>query len=236
MIRVGLLGSTGRMGQNVTHLLATEFPSRARLIASVNRSGSLESLLACDVVIDFSQPQATLELVKLAKKQARDLPAFVIGTTGWKAQDASVVRELTSKTAVLMSSNFSTGVAAFRQILESAALMLRKLGYTPVIVETHHKHKKDAPSGTALMLSRTIEGAGGSAPQTHSIRAGEIVGDHEITFYGAGDHIALAHYAQDRSIFARGAIEAALWVAGKRGTPTSDILTMNDFLAETLLQ
>jgi 4-hydroxy-tetrahydrodipicolinate reductase len=85
------------------------------------------------------------------------------------------------------------------------------------MVETHHRHKKDAPSGTAILLNKAIESSAGNDPvQTHSIRSGEVIGDHEITFYGAADRLTLGHAAQDRSIFARGALDAALWAHTRR--------------------
>lgn len=234
MIRVGLLGARGRMGQWVARLLSTEFSSKARLEAQPVRGESLATLLGVDVVIDFSLPEAFTELAREALASNSALPAFVVGSTGWKAEQRAVVEELAQRTPVLMSSNFSTGVLALQQILKNATPMLGKLGYTPVLVDTHHRHKKDAPSGTALLLTRTMETAGATAPiQTQSVRAGEIVGDHEITFYGPGDHIVLGHFAQDRSIFARGAIDAAIWLHESRPTlRLGEVLSMERFFAE----
>lgn len=105
------------------------------------------------------------------------------------------------------------GVFAVSEILKQFSPQLKALGYTPVLVEAHHCHKKDAPSGTALSLQKAIDPMQPSQIQTHSIRAGEVIGEHSVTFYGAGDRITLHHSAQDRSIFARGAIEVALWMA-----------------------
>jgi 4-hydroxy-tetrahydrodipicolinate reductase len=217
VIRLGLLGASGRMGQWVTRLVESEFASQATLGAKPGRGASPEALLEMDAVIDFSLPEAMLPLAQAAiGKKGGSLPAFVVGSTGWKTDGRDVLEKLAQRTPVILASNFSTGVLALQEILKSAAPLLEKLGYTPVILDTHHRHKKDAPSGTALSLQRAIAPSGPGNVQTHSIRAGEVIGDHEITFYGPGDHLTIGHFAQDRSIFARGAIDAALWLAAKR--------------------
>jgi 4-hydroxy-tetrahydrodipicolinate reductase len=220
-VRVGLLGSQGRMGQLVTSLLHTEFSGKAALAASATRGQSLQPLLDCEVVIDFSLPQAMLLLARDALERPDPLPALVVGSTGWKLDDRRVLEELAQRTPVLMASNFSTGVMALVDILKQAAPLLDKLGYKPSIVETHHVHKKDAPSGTALSLQRAIAPGGPGNVPIQSIREGEVIGDHEVTFQGKADRITFGHFAQDRSIFARGAIQAAIWLSGQRGHPSS---------------
>lgn len=232
MIALGILGAKGRMGREVSSVLEKDYATRATCIAAADRGDDLSSLLDSQVVIDFSSPAAVLELVKLAENGAPRLPALVLGSTGWKIDERNRLLELSKRTPVLMTSNFSTGVLAFTHILKQAAPLLEKLGYTPVIVEGHHRHKKDAPSGTALSLQRAIAPAGPGNVQTHSIRAGEIVGDHEVTYYGTGDRISFKHEAQDRSIFARGAIDVALWLATK--APTGALQTMDAYFQEVL--
>jgi 4-hydroxy-tetrahydrodipicolinate reductase len=217
--KIGLLGATGRMGQWVSQLIETEYAAKAKLLPAPKREQPLEPLLASDVVIDFSSPAAMIEMTRAAVNHTGPLPAFVVGSTGWKLDERGVLEALAKKTPVLMASNFSTGVLALIDILRQASPLLEKLGYTPVIRETHHKHKKDSPSGTALSLQRAIAPAGPGNVQTFSVRAGEIVGDHEVTYYGPGDHITIGHFAQDRSVFARGAIDVALWLATRRGQP-----------------
>lgn len=216
MTQIGLLGAQGRMGDWVSKLIATEFSAKAKLAAAPARGQPLEPLLATDVVIDFSSPAAMLELAQAALKRTTALPAFVVGSTGWKPEELHALEALAKKSPVLMASNFSTGVLALVELLKQASPLLKKLGYTPVITETHHRHKKDAPSGTALTLQRSISPAKPGEVQTLSVRAGEIVGDHEVAFYGVGDHLTLGHFAQDRSLFARGAIDVALWLATQR--------------------
>jgi 4-hydroxy-tetrahydrodipicolinate reductase len=239
--RLGLLGGSGRTGQLVRQVLESEFAGRAELVAAPERGQSFAPLRDCDVVIDFAVPEATGALVAewLAAPAGSMLPALVVGSTGWKLEDSRRLEELARRTPVLMSANFSTGVQALLAVLRAHAPLLDKLGYSPVIVETHHRHKKDAPSGTALSLQRAISPVGPGKVQTHAVRAGEVVGDHEVTFYGPGDHLTFGHIAQDRSIFARGAIEAALWLAERRAqtapTPvagTSPVLGMEQFFHE----
>lgn len=231
--QIGVLGATGRMGGWVLKLLETEFASRARVGAKAGQGDALEPLLAMDAVIDFSLPEPMEKLARLALSQppGTPLPAFVVGSTGWSDAGKRTLEELARRAPVLAATNFSTGVGALLRILETAAPLLRKLGYQPVLVETHHRHKKDAPSGTALTLASAVDPAGPSQVPMHSIRAGEIIGDHEITFYGPGDHVTLGHFAQDRSIFARGAIEVALWLAHQRRAGKTGQLTMADYFA-----
>ncbi len=229
MIQLGLLGASGRMGKQVEKLLQTEFSKDAKLIAAPKRGESMDALLSCDAVIDFALPEAVTAFAKIAAPAGTKLPALIVGSTGWKLDTKKELEELSKKTPILMSSNFSIGVLALTEILRSAAPLLDRLGYQPVIVDTHHKHKKDSPSGTALSLQRAIAPAGPGNVQTHSIRQGEVIGDHEVTFYGTADHLTFGHFAQDRSIFARGAIQCALWLASQRGSLTGFIGTENYF-------
>lgn len=235
-LRIGLLGPRGRMGRWVIRLLATEYSHQATLLAEVERGGDFYSLLKCDAVIDFSSPEACAAAAQVAiLSEETTLPVFIVGSTGWRQENRLPLEKLSFRTPVLMSSNFSTGVLALQQILRQSVPLLSRLGYTPVLVDTHHRHKKDSPSGTALLLCRTLEEAGANRPiEMHSIRAGEIIGDHELTFYGPGDHLVLGHYAQDRSIFARGALDAALWLDHNRARLSSPgkILTMEDYFKE----
>lgn len=205
------------MGEWVTKLLGTEYAQKATLVGAPARGQPLDALLTADAIIDFSSPLAMMDLAQVALKHSGALPVFVVGSTGWKLEERRSLEELAKKTPVLMASNFSTGVSALIEVLKLASPLIEKLGYTPVIRETHHKNKKDSPSGTALSLQRSISPAGPGNVQTFSVRAGEIIGDHEVTYYGVGDHLTFGHFAQDRSVFARGAIDVALWLASKRG-------------------
>ena len=213
---VGVLGSNGRMGKRVVELISAEFAAHAELKAMVSRDHSTEALLGCDVVIDFSNPEAVVNLAAKITATGKG-PALIVASTGWKLDQRKTLEHAAQLVPVIMSSNFSLGVLAFMEILKTAAPLLDSLGYLPVITETHHRHKKDAPSGTALSLQRLIAPAGPGNIQTHSVRAGEVIGDHQVSFYGTSDILRFDHSAQNRDIFARGAIQAALWLARKRG-------------------
>lgn len=130
------------------------------------------------------------------------------------------------------ATNFSAGVAAMARLLRTAAPLLASLGYTPVVTETHHRHKKDAPSGTALTLTDALRPTYPESVQTHSVRAGEIVGRHDVTFFGSHDTLAIEHDALDRGVFARGAIDAALWLHSLGDVHGS--YTIDDFISARL--
>jgi 4-hydroxy-tetrahydrodipicolinate reductase len=214
-VRIGLLGPNGRMGKQVIALLSSEFQNRAELTALVGKDHSTDGLLACDVVIDFSNPGAVVNLASKIQAKAGG-PALVVASTGWTLDQRKVLEAASQFVPMVISSNFSLGVLAFMEILKVASPLLDSLGYLPVIEETHHRHKKDAPSGTALSLQRIISPMAPGGVQTHSVRAGEIVGDHQVSFHGTSDVIRIEHSAQNRDIFARGAIEAALWIVSAR--------------------
>jgi 4-hydroxy-tetrahydrodipicolinate reductase len=230
MIRLGLLGSSGRMGSLIQKLIHTEFKSELELIASVRQGDAIEPLLSADVVIDVSLPPVMVQVASLAIKKSKSLPKFVIGSTGWTQDQYETIQTLSGLTPVLISSNFSVGVFALSWILRDYSPLFKKLGYTPVITEKHHNHKKDAPSGTARSLRESINPHSPEQIQTHSIRAGEIIGDHEVTFFSSEDQITLSHHAQSRAIFARGAIEVAKWLA-QSTTQSNKILGMEDYFS-----
>lgn len=230
---VGLLGHQGRMGQRVLALMSSEFKHKAELTALVGPEQSTDALLGCDVVIDFASPEAAANLASKIVA-ARKGPGLVIASTGWTTEQKAVLNAATKFVPALVSSNFSLGVLALMEILKGAAPLLQSLGYEPVLSETHHRHKKDAPSGTAISLQRIIRPDAPHSVQTHSTRAGEVIGDHEISFYGPSDVIRLGHSAQTRDIFARGAIEAALWLAAKVRTDSTPpgIISIDAFFSD----
>lgn len=221
------------MGRILQQLLKDEFADKTQVAALIGNGQPMAPLLDCDVVIDFTLTPASCAFAKtLTDANRPQLPAWVIGTTGFSYDEKKLLEEAAKKTPTILAANYSTGVLALYSILKHAAPLLDKLGYKPVIVEAHHQHKKDAPSGTAVSMQRVISPAGPGNVQTHSIRAGEVIGDHAAHFYGKADEIVISHAAQDRTIFARGAIEAALWVAGKRGQGGGALLTGDAFFAD----
>lgn len=231
MISIGILGAKGRMGKEVSQCLE-HFKSQARLTASVGRGEPTSGLMSCAAVIDFSSPDAAIAFAE-SNTQAK-LPVWICGTTGWTVDQKKKFKSLMERAPLMLCSNFSLGMLAFEEILKAAAPLLEKLKYTPVVNETHHRHKKDIPSGTAISLQRIIAPAGPGNVQTHSVRAGEIIGEHEVAFFGDADVIRIQHSAKDRSIFARGAIEAALWLAEKRekSPDLKGLFKIEDFFKE----
>lgn len=163
-----------------------------------------------DVAIDFSLPEAFDPVLALCLDRARPL---VSGTTGLSAAQRSAIASAGERIPVLWASNFSLGVAVLAELVERASKALQ--GWDCDIVESHHTQKKDAPSGTALMLGDAA-GQGGADPRYASIRAGDIVGEHLVQFTTAGERIELVHRATNRDIFARGALHAAVRLA-RRG-------------------
>jgi 4-hydroxy-tetrahydrodipicolinate reductase len=232
-VQIGLLGR-GRMGKVLESLLQGEFAEKTSLTTMVGKSltpETYDTLKSSQVIIDFSSPEAVLALMGKLRSEPNPtaLPAFIVASTGWKLDQRKELEKYGQLAALLISANFSLGVLALMDVLKTASPLLEKLGYLPVISETHHRHKKDSPSGTALSLQRVIAPAGPGNVQTHSTRGGEIIGDHEVTFYGVADHLTFGHFAQDRSIFARGAIEAALWISKKTRANVKGILSMDAF-------
>ncbi len=170
-----------------------------------------------DVAIDFSTPDSVVKNVPVLAGRGISV---VIGTTGW-LKDEPAIRRAVADTGVgiVAAANFSTGVLLFEAaVAKAAALFNAHQEFGAWINEAHHSTKKDAPSGTALMLKKTMETAGYSRPiDMSSVRAGFIPGVHTVGFDGPADTITLTHTARDRSAFARGALLAATWVKGRRG-------------------
>jgi len=169
------------------------------------------------VALDFSTPDSVVKNVPMLVGRGISV---VIGTTGWQ-KDEPLVRRAVADTGagVVAAPNFSTGVVLFEAVVARAATLFSKhQEFGAWLNEAHHNTKKDAPSGTALLLKRAMEQAGFSRPiDVSSIRAGFIPGVHTVGFDGPADKITLTHTARDRSAFARGALLAATWLKGRRG-------------------
>jgi 4-hydroxy-tetrahydrodipicolinate reductase len=218
MIRMGLLGASGRMGTAVQKILAVEYRDKITLI---------DQPLEADVVIDFSLPAGGEAFLKRAAKAER-VPALAVGSTGWQPAQIKLLEEYAKRAPVLFSANFSMGVLTLQHVLRQAAPLLTRLGYRAKISETHHIHKKDAPSGTALAIQKIL----GHDVPIHSHREGEIVGEHEVTFIGLSDRLKFSHSADERGIFARGAIQASLWLC--KGHKPGSIYYMQSFFDDVL--
>lgn len=183
-------------GRNISAIEGISCPSFA-----LNQLGELPEF---DVLVDFSQPEAFEAILQLCKTRKT---AMVSGTTGLTDNHRVSMSDSARDIPVLWASNFSLGVAVLNDLVKRAAKALETWGVD--ITETHHVHKKDAPSGTALTLGQAIELGGGRTPAYVSHREGEVIGDHTVKFSGPGEFIELRHNALDRDIFVRGALEAA---------------------------
>jgi 4-hydroxy-tetrahydrodipicolinate reductase len=167
-----------------------------------------------DVVIDFTTPEAVLKNIEACARAGKNM---VVGTTGWYGE-MSHVKELVERagTGFVWGANFSIGVNIFFEVARSAAAAL-KFGYTGQIMERHHMHKKDAPSGTAVALQRVVEETGGKKLEISSIREGETVGMHVMLLDSPHDSILLTHDSKSRRGFAEGTVRAAEWVSVQKG-------------------
>ncbi|MDX8456704.1 4-hydroxy-tetrahydrodipicolinate reductase [Mesorhizobium sp. VK9D] len=250
-----VVGAAGRMGQTLIRAIHT-MPG-ARVAAAIERPGSahlgkdagelagigiinvpivddpLPAFAKADGVLDFTAPAASVEFAGYAA-QARIV--HVIGTTGCSADDDAKIAAAARHATIVKSGNMSLGVNLLAVLVEQAAKALADDDFDIEILEMHHRHKVDAPSGTALLLGqaaakgRGIDLSGNSVRvrdghtgvrKTGSIgfatlRGGSVVGDHSVLLAGTGERITLSHHAEDRAIFARGAVKAALWARAKK--------------------
>ncbi|MEY2508606.1 MAG: 4-hydroxy-tetrahydrodipicolinate reductase [Verrucomicrobiota bacterium] len=228
-VRVLLLGAKGRMGQAIADAAAK---TEVEITAGLDIGDDIaQAIRNCDVVIDFSHPNASSELGRACAEAKK--PA-VIGTTGHSKAEREALEKLAGSVPVVLSPNFSVGVNALFWLTRNAAQMLGD-DFDLEISEMHHRLKKDAPSGTAKKLAEILcevrkldytkdvrhgrEGLIGERPTkeiaVHSIRGGDVVGDHTVTFAGAGERLELSHKAASRETFALGALRAARWIVGK---------------------
>jgi 4-hydroxy-tetrahydrodipicolinate reductase len=207
MINIVVAGRSGRMGQVL--LRAVEEDEGAALAGSFGSKDDPLALIAgAQALIDFTRPAASVALAALAA-QARIV--HVIGTTGFTEDDEARIRAAARHAVIVKSGNMSLGVNLLAALVKQAAKALP--GYDLRIFEMHHRNKIDAPSGTALMLGKA---SGRNDAQYASLRAGSIVGEHQVVLAGPGERVILSHSAEDRMIFARGAVAAAKWGQGKK--------------------
>jgi 4-hydroxy-tetrahydrodipicolinate reductase len=243
MTKVGVFGASGRVGKLLLEdLKQTEGMSvstvfvRNELDFSIDPSilitSCMESFLnACDIVIDFSLPEACEILLEQAIKTPKPL---VIGTTGLNNHQLNLLKQASEVMPILYATNMSLGVAMLNKLVYQASAALE--GFDIEIVEMHHKHKKDAPSGTALTLSESaasgrglninkvrISGRDGNIGERSkdeiavmALRGGDIVGRHTVGFYNDGEFIELNHTATSRNTFSKGAIRAGAWLKDQK--------------------
>jgi 4-hydroxy-tetrahydrodipicolinate reductase len=236
-VKIAIAGAGGRMGRTLIDAVLAD--GELSLVAAVDAAGSpaigaqaggikvssdLTKLAPADVVLDFTRPEGTLALLKHAR-------GMVIGTTGFTQEDKGRIAEAAARIPIVMAANFAVGVNTVYKLAESAARILGE-GYDVEIVEAHHRHKVDAPSGTALQLGEIIAGAlkkkdfvfgrkgviGERQPKQigfHAIRGGDIVGEHTVIFAGVGERVEVTVRSQSRLTYANGALRAAKWLQGR---------------------
>lgn len=261
-------GASGRMGQMLINVINES--DRATLVGAIERTGhswvgrdvgeamggaaqgvvvtddALSAISKAQVVIDFTAPSATLMFADLAAQAG---VVHVIGTTGMTAEDIAQLEPASRSTAIVRAGNMSLGVNLLTQLTKKVAAALDE-DFDIEVIEAHHHHKVDAPSGTALMLGEAAaEGRGIALSDAmdsgrhgitgarkrgdigfSAIRGGDIVGEHDVMFAAAGERIVLRHMATDRAVFARGALKAALWGLGQKPGEYDmlDVLGLND--------
>ncbi len=225
MTRIAIFGSAGRMGQAI----AAEAKNAGCTHAGIDVGGDATALAQIsDVIVDFSAPEALA--VHLVAARLSKTP-ILIGTTGLDGSHHAMIDDAAKDVAIIQAANTSLGINLLSALIEQAAARLGD-DWDIEVLEMHHRHKVDAPSGTALLLAEAAaRGRGKSLPELSrfdrdglrdvgsigfaSLRGGSVSGDHMVILAGDGERIELGHRAEDRSIFARGAVKAALWLAGK---------------------
>jgi 4-hydroxy-tetrahydrodipicolinate reductase len=239
-VKIAIAGAAGRMGRTLIDALAAdgelslvaalEMPKSPALgtpAGPVKITSDLSAAAQADAVLDFTRPEGTLALLKHAK-------AMVIGTTGFTAEDKESIAEAAKRIPIVLAANFAIGVNTVYKLVETAARILGD-AYDVEIVEAHHRHKVDAPSGTALELGRIVSRALGRDLQKtavhgrkgdigerkpkeigfHAIRGGDIVGEHTVIFAGVGERVEVTVRSQSRLTYAAGALRAAKFLKGK---------------------
>ena len=225
-LRVAMHGAQGRMGQAIAS--AIESSSDLVLTTRLGRGSDLAAITAADVVIDFSHRDATTAIAHACAAHARPL---VVGTTGLGIDAIAALDALATTQRVVLAPNTSVGVTVLFHLAKEAARLLGD-EFDAEIIEVHHSRKVDAPSGTALRLAEAVaegksldasafvngrSGMVGARPKKeigiHAVRAGDVIGEHTLMLAGPAERIELVHRAHDRTLFARGALRAARWVA-----------------------
>ena len=264
MMKIAIAGAAGRMGKRIAALAieselfdivsAVESPGHPDIgrdvgeLAGVGAFGLAVSETlqdAPDVLIDFSLPEGTVHWTDACRDH--DI-RMVTGTTGLTASQEAAVADAASRIAIVKAGNFSVGINVLLKVVATVAATLGT-DYDIEVCETHHRFKRDAPSGTAIMLAKAacealgvdygdkaVLGRGGQCPRTpgeigmHALRVGDTIGEHAVHFGGLGETVTLSHSAHTRDTFARGALRAAQWIIDKPAGlyDVQDVLGLND--------
>lgn len=240
MVKVGIYGASGRVGKLLCSIVEeSEGMELSSVYFKGENCGYSEALISknaeeflgkCDVAIDFTSPEGTEELLEAAEKNPTPL---VIGTTGLNTHQQNLLKDVARSMPILYATNMSLGVALLNSLVKTASEKLREFDIE--IVEMHHRHKKDAPSGTALTLAEyaaagrgldldsvRVSGRDGNIGArtkdeiaVMALRGGDIVGEHTVGFYNDGEFLRLSHTATSRDTFAKGAVKAAMWLSAQ---------------------
>ncbi len=242
-INLAITGCMGRMGQQLIRsvkknrifsiVTLTESEEINKRISGIKlQMNSENAFKKANIIIDFTIPECTLEILKIAVRQKKKV---VIGTTGFTKKQENLIKKFSKKIPILKAGNMSLGVNLLMYLTEIASKSLDKK-FLSKVYEVHHKHKKDYPSGTALMLGKGIaKGKGkefysligkkylnkkffpyGNKINFNSIRKGEVIGEHEVTFSSGKEIVSLNHESFDRALYSEGALAAAKWLANKK--------------------
>ena len=206
-IKIGLSGSSGRMGQSISELEKSENSFSIQELFDSHHPIEKWKPENIDIVIDFSSLESFLKILSWCEKNKKPL---VSGTTGLSSYAQEKLKSSSTVIPILWASNMSLGIACMNEWLKSLPETLKK--WDVQIYETHHRFKKDSPSGTALSFHQTLKETGVHSPTPLSSRGGGIHGVHKISFMGLEEVLHIEHFAQDRKVFARGALKASHWL------------------------
>lgn len=220
-IKVGVIGLSGKVGSIVSKLIQED--SSFVLVGGTSSKSSRDDFQsvasASDVLVDFSVPKSTIEAAKAA--EMAKIP-FVSGTTGISTEDFHEIEECAKTIPILYTSNFSIAIHLMASFLQKCSNVLQ--GYDAVIIDKHHKNKKDAPSGTSLFLAKCLN----TNVQMLSVRAGNMPAEMECEFCGENEMFTLSHRAFDRKLFAKGALDCAKWIIDK----SAGMYSMNEYIID----
>ena len=253
-INLAITGCMGRMGQQLIRSIKKDknfkivsLTESTKINKKINgikiQKNSIEAFKKANLIIDFTVPKCTLEILKIAAKQKKRV---IIGTTGFSKKEESLIKRFSKKIPILKAGNMSVGVNLLMYLTEIASGSLGKK-FLSKVYEVHHKHKKDYPSGTALMLGNGIAIGKkkefykmigkkylnkksfnyGNKINFNSIRKGEVIGEHEVSFSSGKEIITLNHESFDRALYSEGALEAAKWLYNKK----PGLYSMRDLLS-----
>ncbi len=229
MIKIAVVGASGRMGQTIIE--AIQQNNQVTLGVTLNQGDELALVVdQFDVLIDFTRPVATLGYLAICAKAGKKM---VIGTTGFSEEELTQLENFALKTPIVFAPNMSVGVSLTLKLLDMAAKVIGAEADIE-IVEAHHRHKVDAPSGTALKMGEVVANALGRDLSTcavygragieeprdrqtigfSTIRGGDVVGEHTVSFFMEGERVEITHKASSRMTFANGAVRAAIWLDG----------------------